>query len=83
VRKRADFHSEKRLKKCKKKELGVVDVRWVQMPDADSRLSSAIDLLLRSVSREPEGDPAARKGEEPPRDSRPKGVPGQSDGEEG
>lgn len=59
-----------------------VEIRHVSMPDADSRLSRAIDIVLGSVAREPEESMKDEKGEEPPQDSRPEKVAGQSDEEE-
>ena len=47
--------------------LRIVEIRYVSTPDADSRLSRAVDILLRSAARELEGGNNAKK-EEPPRD---------------
>ena len=50
-------------------------------PDGDAKLSRAIDTLLRAGAREPKGSIDAKKEEEPPKDSRPEKIAGQSDGE--
>jgi hypothetical protein len=65
------------------KRLKVVGIQYVPTPDADVRLSRAIDILLRSVERELERSIKDKKEEEPPQDSRPEKVVGQSDGEKG
>jgi len=83
VKKHTDFDSETRLKKCERKGLRVVRVGYVSTPDAESRLSRAIDILLRSAATELEGSVSAKKEEEPPKDSRPEKIAGQSDGEKG
>ena len=57
-------------------------IRYVPTPDADSRLLHAIDVLLGSGAREPKESINAKK-EEPPKDSRPEKIAGQSDGEKG
>ena len=66
---------EEKFPTDKRQHLPVVKIRYVRTPDAHARLFRAIDILLRSAAREP-------KEEEPPQDSRPEGVAGQSDGEE-
>lgn len=63
--------------------LGIVEVHYVPVPDADSRLTRAIDILLRSAAREVEGSTDAQKWEKPAQDSPPEGAAGQSDGEKG
>jgi hypothetical protein len=52
----------------------------VSAPDANSRLSRAIDILLRSATKEPEGNINAKE-EKPPKNSRPEKIAGQSDEE--
>ena len=52
VKKHTDFDSETQLKKCERKGLRVVRVGYVSTPDAESRLSRAIDILLRSAATE-------------------------------
>ena len=69
VKKNTDFDSETRLKKCERKGLRVVRVGYVSMPDAESRLSRAIDILLRSAATELEGSVSAKKEAEPPQGS--------------
>lgn len=63
--------------------LRVVGIRYVPTPDAESRLSRVVDILLRSAARELEGSVSAKKEEEPLKDSRPEKIAGQSDGEKG
>jgi len=45
--------------------MGVVEIRYMPVPDADLRLTRAIDLLLRSAARELEGSTDAPKEEKP------------------
>ena len=61
----------------------LVKVEHVLAPDTESRLAHAIDILLRSAATELEGSVSAKKEEEPPKDSRPEKIAGQSDGEKG
>ena len=61
----------------------VVSMRHVSIPDAESRFSRVVDILLRSAARKLEGSVSAKKEEEPPKDSRPEKIAGQSDGEKG
>jgi len=63
--------------------MGVVEIRYVPVPDADLRLTRTINILLRSAARELEGSTDAQKGEKPGQDSPPEGTVGQSDGEKG
>lgn len=56
-------------------------LRHVVVPEAESRLSRAIDMLLRSAAKELEGSTNAKKEEEPPEGSRPEKIAGQNDGE--
>jgi two-component SAPR family response regulator len=67
----------------KGKRLKVTGIQYAPAPDAKSRLSRAIDILLRSAATELEGSVSAKKEEEPPKDSRPEKIAGQSDGEKG
>lgn len=80
-----DNDFELRVKRVMKdrQRLRVVEIRYTPTPDADERLSRAIDILLRSAVREPEGSTNVEKEEESPQDSRPEGVTDQSDGGEG
>ena len=63
--------------------LRIVEIRYTPTPDAELRLSRAVDILLRSAATELEGSVSAKKEEEPPKDSRPEKIAGQSDGEKG
>lgn len=63
--------------------LRVVKIRYMSTPDADWRLHRAIDILLRTAATELEESINAKKEEEPPKDSRPEKIAGQSDGEKG
>ena len=63
--------------------LCIVAIRYVSTPDADLRLARAIDILMRSTAKELKGSTNAEKEEEPPKDSRPEKIAGQSDGEKG
>jgi hypothetical protein len=63
--------------------LRIAEIRYVSTPDAESRVSRAIDILLRSAATELEGSGSAKKEEEPPKDSRPEKIAVQSDGEKG
>jgi len=63
--------------------LCIVEIRSIPTPDAESRLSRAVDMLLGSAEKELEGGINAEKEEEPPKDSRPEKIAGQSDGEKG
>jgi len=56
--------------------LRIMTIRYAPAPDAESRLSRAIDILLESAARE-------REEKAPPQDRRPEGVAGQSNGEKG
>ena len=47
-----DFESKIRHSGYKRKKIRVVEVRYVPTPDADLRLSRAIDILLRSAARD-------------------------------
>ena len=62
VKKHTDFDSETRLKKCERKGLRVVRVGYVSTPDAESRLSRAIDILLRSAAGELKESTNVKKG---------------------
>jgi len=53
-----------------RQRLHVVNIRYVRTPDADSKLSRAIDILLGSAVRELEGNINAKKEEKPPRNNR-------------
>ena len=61
----------------------IAEVKHCVVQDAELRLSRAVDILLRSALREPEGSTNVEKEEQPPQDSRPEGVADQSDGEKG
>jgi hypothetical protein len=50
VKKRTDFHTKRRLQKYERKELRVAEVRYVPTPDAELRLSHAIDILLGAAT---------------------------------
>ena len=75
---KSDNDFELRVKRVMKDQqrLRLVGIRYVSTPDADSRLAHAVDILLGSVAREPEGSTNVKKGEEPPQDSRPEGLAG-------
>lgn len=49
--------------------LGIVTIRYVPAPDAESRLSRAIDFLLRIAATGLEGGAGAKKDGEPPQAS--------------
>lgn len=49
--------------------LRIVEIRYTPTPDADWRLRCAVDILLRSAVREPEGSINAKKEEDPPQDN--------------
>lgn len=61
--------------------LRIVEIRYTPTPDAESRLSRAIDILLRSAATELQGNVSAKKEEKQPKGSRPEKIAGQSDGE--
>lgn len=63
--------------------LCIVEIRYIPTPDAELRLSRAIDILLMSATREPEGSTNDQKEEESPQDSQPEGGADQSHGEKG
>ena len=68
MKKRTDFESKIRHSGYKRKGLRVVGVGYVPTPDANLRLSRALDILLRSARRDvaiPEGSINAKK-ERPP-----------------
>ncbi len=52
MKKRTDFRSKIRHSSYKRKGLRVVGVRYVPTPDANLRLSRALDILLRSARRD-------------------------------
>ena len=52
----------------------VVSMRHVSIPDAESRFSRVIDILLRSAATELQGSVGAKKEEKPPQDSQPEEV---------
>lgn len=83
MKKRRDSKVVTRRTNCEGQRLVVVDVRYVAIPDAESRLSRAIDILLRSAATGREGSVSAKKEEEPPKDSRLEKIAGQRDGEKG
>lgn len=69
-----DNDFELRVKRVMKdrQRLRVVEIRYVPTPDADERLSRALDILLRSAARKAtvsEESTNAKKEEEPPRES--------------
>ena len=83
-----DNDFELRVKRVRKdwQRLRVVEIRYTPTPDADERLSRALGILLRSGARTAttsEESINAKKEEEPPKDSRPEKIAGQSDGEKG
>ena len=49
-------------------------------PDAESRLSRTIDILLGAAAKEPEGSTNVKKRKKGSQDNPPEGVAGQSDG---
>ena len=51
---KSDNDFELRVKRVRKdrQRLRVVEIRYIPMPDADERLSRAIDILLRSAARD-------------------------------
>lgn len=69
VKKHTDFDSETRLKKWERKGRRVVRVGYVSTPDANSRLSRAVGMLLRLAARELEGSINAKKEDEPPQNN--------------
>jgi hypothetical protein len=83
-----DNDFELRVKRVMKdrQRLRVVEIRYTPTPYADERLSRALGILLRSGARTAttsEESINAKKEEEPPKDSRPEKIAGQSDGEKG
>ena len=83
-----DNDFELRVKRVRKdrQRLRVVEIRYTPTPDADERISRALGILLRSGARTAttsEESINAKKEEEPPKDSRPEKIAGQSDGEKG
>jgi len=46
-----------------------VEIRSIPTPDAESRLSRAVDMLLGSAEKELEGGINAKKEEEPPQNN--------------
>jgi len=80
---KSDNDSELRVKRVMKDQqrLRLIGIRYVRTPDAELRLSRAIDILLGSASRKTDGSTNVKKGEEPRQDSRPEELAGQSDGE--
>lgn len=71
---KSDNDFELRVKRGMKdrQRLRVVEIRYVPMPDADERLSHAIDILLRSAARKAAASEESidtKKEEEPPRES--------------
>lgn len=80
-----DNDFELRVKRVMKdrQRLRVVEIRYTPTPDADERLSRAIDILLGAAAGEPEGSTNDQKEEESPQDSQPEGGADQSGGEEG
>ena len=83
MKKRRDFECKIRHSSYKRKGLKVVGVTYVSTPDAKSKLSRAIDILLEAAAREPEGSTNDQNEEESPQDSQPEGGADQSGGEEG
>ena len=72
MKKRTDFESKIRHSGYKRKGLRVVGVGYVPTPDANLRLSRALDILLRSAIRDvdiPEESTKPEKGNNLPRDS--------------
>jgi len=67
----------------RQKRFKVVGIRYVPIPDADARLSRAMDILLRSVESKREGRIKDKKEVEPPQDRQPEKVIGRSDKEKG
>jgi hypothetical protein len=61
--------------------LRVVRIRWVIVPDADLRLSRAVDIVLRYAIRESQVGINAGKEKKVARDSRPKRLLSQRDGD--
>lgn len=61
----------------------IAEVKYCAVQDAEWRLSRAIDILLRSATKEPQGSTNDQKEEESPQDSQPEGGADQSSGEEG
>jgi hypothetical protein len=61
----------------------IAEVKHCVVQDAELRLSRAVDILLGSALREPEGSANVEKEKEPPKNSRPEEVAGKSDGEDG
>ncbi len=55
MKKDDDFHSETRHADRRGKRLRVAGIRYVSAPDADARLSRAIDILLRAAVRKEQG----------------------------
>jgi hypothetical protein len=51
---KSDNDFELRVKRVRKgrQRLKVVEIRYIFMPDADERLSRAVDILLRSAARD-------------------------------
>jgi len=51
---KSDNDFELRVKRVRKgrQRLKVVEIRYISMPDADERLSRAVDILLRSAARD-------------------------------
>ena len=52
MKKRTDFESKIEHSGCERKGLRVVGVGYVPTPDANLRLSRALDILLRSARRD-------------------------------
>jgi len=51
---KSDNDFELRVKRVRKgrQRLKVVEIRYIPMPDADERLSRAVDILVRSAARD-------------------------------
>jgi len=51
---KSDNDFELRVKRVRKgrQRLKGVEIRYISMPDADERLSRAVDILLRSAARD-------------------------------
>ena len=73
------FHPRVEPSVKERQRLPVVKIRYVRMPDAKSRLSRAIDILLGSAARELERSVNAEKEEEPPQEAGLKEVTDQTD----
>lgn len=68
-----------RRRRTKDEKRLVIKIHQVTTPDSERRLSRAIDILLRSPMEDLGRSINTEKEGEPPQDSRPEGVAGQSD----